>query len=33
MDEDSHLTDLSVEGEEGHSTILLPHYIFCFNWG
>ena len=27
-DEDS--TDLSVTGEEGHSTILLAHYIFVF---
>ena len=26
---DSHLTDLrAVSGEEGHSTILLAHYIF-----
>ena len=30
MDEDSCSTDLSVSGEEGHSTILLAHYIFCF---
>ena len=30
VDEDSHSTDLSVSGEEGHSTILLAHYIFCF---
>ena len=28
VDEDSHSTDLSVSGEEGHSTILLAHYIF-----
>ena len=25
-----HSTDLSVSGEEGHSTILLAHYIFWF---
>ena len=31
--EDSHSIDLSVSGEEGHSTILLAHYIFGFNWG
>ena len=31
MDEDSCSTDLSsVSGEEGHSTILLAHYIFGF---
>ena len=24
------MTDLSVSGEEGHSTILLAHYIFWF---
>ena len=30
VDEDSHPTDLSVSGEEGHSTILLAHYIFWF---
>ena len=29
VDEDSHSTDLSVL-EEGHSTILLAHYIFWF---
>ena len=29
---DSHSTDLSVSGEERHSTILLVHYIFCFYW-
>ena len=29
LEEDSHPTDLSVSGEEGHSTILLAHYIFC----
>ena len=29
VDEDSHSTDLSVS-EEGHSTILLAHYIFWF---
>ena len=30
----SHSTDLSVSGEEGHSTILLAHYILWFyNWG
>ena len=28
VDEDSHSTDLSVSGEEGHSTILLAHYNF-----
>ena len=33
VDEDSHSIDLSVSGEEGHSTILLAHYIFGFNWG
>ena len=27
VDEDSHSTDLSVSGEEGHSTILLAHNI------
>ena len=27
-EEDSHLTDLTVSGEEGHLTILLAHYIF-----
>ena len=26
-DEDSHSTDFSVLGEEGHSTILLVHYF------
>ena len=26
-----HSTDLSVSGEESHSTILLAHYIFGFN--
>ena len=31
---ESHSTDLSVSGEEGHSTILLAHYILWFyNWG
>ena len=30
VDEDSHSTDLSVSGEEAHSTILLAHYIFWF---
>ena len=30
VDEDSHSTDLSVSGEEGHSTILLAHYVFWF---
>ena len=30
VDEDSHSTDLSVSGEEGHSTILLTHYVFWF---
>ena len=30
VDEDSHSTDLSVSGEEVHSTILLAHYIFGF---
>ena len=30
VDEDSHSIDLSVSGEEGHSTILLAHYIFGF---
>ena len=30
---ESHSTDLSVSGEEGHSTILLAHYILWFyNW-
>ena len=33
VDEDSHSTDLNVSGEEGHSTILLAHYLFLFNWG
>ena len=33
VDEDAHSIDLSVSGEEGHSTILLAHYIFGFNWG
>ena len=30
VDEDSHVhsTDLSVSAEEGHSTIVLAHYIF-----
>ena len=28
VDKDSHSTDLSVLGEEGHSTILLAHYVF-----
>ena len=27
MDEDSHSTDLSVSGEEGHSTILLATLV------
>ena len=27
VDEDSHSFDLSVSGEEGHSTILLAHHI------
>ena len=27
---DSHSTDLSVSGEERHSTILLVHYMFAF---
>ena len=30
VDEDSHSTDLSVLGEEGHSTILMAHYVFWF---
>ena len=30
VDEDSHSTDMSVSGEEGHTTILLAHYIFWF---
>ena len=30
VDEDSHSTNLSVSGEEGHSTILLAHYFFWF---
>ena len=30
---DSHLTDLSISGEEGHLTTLLAHYISWFNWG
>ena len=29
--QDSHLTDLSVSGEENHSTTLLTNYIFGFN--
>ena len=33
VDEDSHSTDLSVSGEEGHSTTLLAHYIFGFDGG
>ena len=33
VDEDSHLIDLSVSGEEGHSTILLAYYIFWFYLG
>ena len=28
VDEDSHSTDLSISAEEGHSTIVLAHYIF-----
>ena len=28
VDEDSHSTDSSVSGEEGHSTILLAQFIF-----
>ena len=28
LDYDSHSTDLSVSAEEGHPTILLPHFIF-----
>ena len=31
VDEESPWTDLSVSGEEDHSTILLAHYIFGFN--
>ena len=27
VDEDLHATDLSVFGEEGHSTISLAHYV------
>ena len=30
VDEESHWTDLSVSGEEDHSTMLLARYIFCF---
>ena len=30
VDKDSHSTDLSVAGEEGHSTTLLAHYICWF---
>ena len=30
VEEDSHPTDLSASGEEGHSTILLAHYSFWF---
>ena len=30
VNDDSHSTDLRVSGEEGHSTILLAHYIFWF---
>ena len=33
VDVDSHSTDLSVSSEEGHSTILVVHYIFALNWG
>ena len=29
VDEDSHSTDLSISAKEGHSTILLAHYIFA----
>ena len=32
VDEDTHSTDLSVSAEEGHSTILLAHCIFCIFW-
>ena len=32
VDEDSRSTDLSVSGEEVHSTVLLAHYIFWFYW-
>ena len=28
VDEDSHSTDLCISAEEGHSTIVLAHYIF-----
>ena len=31
VDEDSHSYNLSVAGEEDHSTILLAHYFFRFN--
>ena len=31
VDEDSHSTDLSFSGEEGHSTILLAHFMFWFH--
>ena len=27
---DSHLTELSISGKEGHLTILLAHYISWF---
>ena len=30
VDKDSHSSDLSVSGKEGHSTILLAHYFFWF---
>ena len=30
VDEDSHSTDLSVSGEDGHSTIVLALNIFWF---
>ena len=30
VDEESHWIDLSVSGEEDHSTILFTRYIFLF---
>ena len=32
VDKDSHSTDLRVS-EEGHSIVLVAHYIFGFIWG
>ena len=33
VDEDSHSTNSECLGWRSHSTILLAHYNFCFNWG